>query len=161
MIAKTKTYLQKEFRIMSNYATINPATGERVAEFPTLTDEEVQDALKRSFTEYRTWRSTPLAERAAVLTRVAELHRERSEELAALLTLEMGKPIAEARGEVALVASIYAYYADNAERFLRDEPLEIRDPARPWSAPNPSDRWSGSCPGTSPTTRSPASPHPT
>ena len=128
MIAKTKTYLQKEFRIMSNYATINPATGERVAEFPTLTDEEVQDALKRSFTEYRTWRSTPLAERAAVLTRVAELHRERSEELAALLTLEMGKPIADARGEVALVASIYAYYADNAERFLRDEPLEIRGP---------------------------------
>lgn len=128
MIAKTKTYLQKEFRIMSNYATINPATGERVAEFPTLTDEEVQDALKRSFTEYRTWRSTPLAERAAVLTRVAELHRERSEELAALLTLEMGKPIAEARGEVALVASIYAYYSDNAERFLRDEPLEIRGP---------------------------------
>lgn len=113
---------------MSNYATINPVTGERVAEFPTLTDEEVQDALKRSFTEYRNWRSAPLVERAAVLSRVAELHRERSEELAALLTLEMGKPIVEARGEVALVASIYDYYADNAERFLRDEPLEISGP---------------------------------
>lgn len=113
---------------MSNYATINPVTGERVAEFPTLTDEEVQDVLNRSFTEYRNWRSAPLLERAAVLSRVAELHRERSEELAALLTLEMGKPIVEARGEVALVASIYDYYADNAERFLRDEPLEISGP---------------------------------
>jgi succinate-semialdehyde dehydrogenase/glutarate-semialdehyde dehydrogenase len=115
---------------MSNYATINPATGERVAEFPSLSDEDVQDVLKRSFTAYREWRSVPLAERAAVLNRVAELHRERSDELAALLTLEVGKTTAEAKGEVALVASIYDYYADNAELFLREESLDIKGPGR-------------------------------
>ncbi|MDR6417505.1 NAD-dependent succinate-semialdehyde dehydrogenase [Pseudarthrobacter sulfonivorans] len=115
---------------MSNYATINPATGERVAEFPSLSDEDVQDVLKRSFTEYREWRSVPLAERTAILSRVAELHRERSDELAALLTLEVGKTTAEAKGEVALVASIYEYYADNAERFLREEPLDVKGPGR-------------------------------
>jgi succinate-semialdehyde dehydrogenase/glutarate-semialdehyde dehydrogenase len=113
---------------MSNYATTNPATGERVAEFPSLSDEDVQDVLKRSFTKYREWRSVPLTERAAVLSRVAQLHRERSKELAALLTLEIGKPTAEALGEVALVASIYDYYADNAERFLREEPLDVKGP---------------------------------
>lgn len=115
---------------MSNYATINPATGERVAEFPSLSDEDVQDVLKRSFTEYREWRTVPLSERAAILGRVAELHRERSDELAAVLTLEVGKTTAEARGEVALVASIYDYYADNAERFLREEPLDFKGPGR-------------------------------
>jgi succinate-semialdehyde dehydrogenase/glutarate-semialdehyde dehydrogenase len=61
---------------------------------------------------------------------VAELHRERSDELAALLTLEVGKTTAEAKGEVALVASIYDYYADNAERFLREEPLDVKGPGR-------------------------------
>jgi succinate-semialdehyde dehydrogenase/glutarate-semialdehyde dehydrogenase len=115
---------------MSNYATTNPATGERVAEFPSLSDEDVQDVLKRSFTQYREWRSVPLAERAAILSRVAELHRERSDELAAVLTLEVGKTTAEAKGEVALVASIYDYYADNAERFLREEPLDVKGTGR-------------------------------
>lgn len=115
---------------MSNYATINPATGERVAEFPSLSDEDVQDVLKRSVTQYREWRTVPLAERALILTRVAELHRERSDELAAVLTLEVGKTTAEAKGEVALVASIYDYYADNADRFLREEPLDFNGPGR-------------------------------
>lgn len=110
---------------MSNYATINPATGERVAQFPHLNDAEVEDVLERSFAQYPQWRNRQLTDRAAVLSQVAKLHRERSDELAALLTLEIGKTMAEARGEVALVASIYDYYADNAERFLREEPLEI------------------------------------
>ncbi len=61
-----------------------------------------------------------------MLQRAAELHRERAEELAAILTLEMGKPISEARGEVALVAAIYEYYAHNGELFLEDETLDIK-----------------------------------
>ncbi|WP_269936724.1 NAD-dependent succinate-semialdehyde dehydrogenase [Arthrobacter sp. HY1533] len=113
---------------MSKYASINPATGELVAEFPTLTDAAVESITERSFTQYQQWRARPLPERAAVLGRVAALHRERSAELAALLTLEIGKPTTEAQGEVALVASIYDYYADNAERFLQEEPLDIKGP---------------------------------
>lgn len=113
---------------MSKYATINPVTGERVAEFPTLSSPEIETILERSSEQYQQWRARPISERSAILSRVAELHRERSMELAALLTLEIGKPTAEAQGEVALVASIYDYYADNAKRFLQDEPLEIKGP---------------------------------
>src|SRR6185503_11200498 len=64
----------------------------------------------------------------AVLTRAAEIHREQADELAKLLTLEMGKPIAQAQGEVELVASIYQYYADHVAEFMADEPLTIAGP---------------------------------
>jgi len=66
--------------------------------------------------------------RRAVLTRAAEIHREQADELAKLLTLEMGKPIAQAKGEVELVASIYQYYADHVAEFMSDEPLTIAGP---------------------------------
>lgn len=110
---------------MSGYATINPASGERLAEFPTLSDDEVQGVIARSATAYQAFHQSLLVERTAVLARAAQLHRERIDELAALLTLEMGKPISQARGEVELVASIYEYYAENAARFLADEQLDI------------------------------------
>lgn len=113
---------------MGVYTTTNPATGEVLETYPEISDVELQDLITRSEAAYRPWRTTPLDERRTVLVRAAELHRERAEELAALLTLEMGKPIAQARGEVALVASIYQYYADHAEQFLADEPLEISGP---------------------------------
>ncbi len=113
---------------MGVYSTINPATGETVATFEEISDAELQDVLARGHGAYRSWRSTPLEERRAILTRAAEIHRDRAEELAALLTLEMGKPIAQARGEVELSAAIYQYYADNVERFMADEQLEISGP---------------------------------
>ena len=115
---------------MSSYATTNPATGERVAEFPTLTDDEVASLLGRSATAYGSWRTVPLDDRVATLCRAAELHRERADDLAALLTLEVGKPTADARGEVALAASIYEYYADHAEEFLGDEHLAVKGPGQ-------------------------------
>ncbi|WP_067858359.1 NAD-dependent succinate-semialdehyde dehydrogenase [Nocardia shimofusensis] len=108
---------------MSDYATTDPATGEVLARFPEAADAEIDDALAASKTAYDDWRRVPSPERAALLRRVARLYRDKSEKLAALLTLEMGKPITQARGEVALSAAIYEYYADNAETFLADEPL--------------------------------------
>ncbi|MGK0722578.1 NAD-dependent succinate-semialdehyde dehydrogenase [Leucobacter sp. W1478] len=110
---------------MGAYTTLNPATGQVVAEFPVINDTEVGEMIDRSFAAYQSLRATPLAERTEVLRRVAELHRERREELAQLLTLEVGKPITQARGEVDLVTSIYEYYADKAASFLADESLEI------------------------------------
>lgn len=110
---------------MGVYTTINPATGETLATFPEITDAELKDLIGHSATAYRSWRATPLAQRRAVLSRAAELHRERAGDLAALITLEMGKPIAQAQGEIRLVASIYQYYADNLEEFMADEPLRI------------------------------------
>jgi len=110
---------------MSDYATTNPATGEVLARFPEASDAEIDDAVAASKAAYDEWRRVPRTERADLLRRVAELYRTKSDELAGLLTLEMGKPISQARGEVALSAAIYQYYADNAETFLADEPLTI------------------------------------
>ncbi len=110
---------------MSAYRTINPATGETVAEFPVLAAADVEGIVARSARAYKTFRVLPLTDRTKVLKRAAELHRERIDELAAILTLEVGKPIAQARGEVELVASIYEYYADNAATFVADEDLAI------------------------------------
>lgn len=105
------------------YATINPATGETVKEFETASDQEVRDAVARSAEEYKSWRTVPVAERAAMMHRMAELYRERQDELAALITLEMGKPAKQAAGEVQIVAAIYDYYADNAEEFMKGRTL--------------------------------------
>jgi succinate-semialdehyde dehydrogenase/glutarate-semialdehyde dehydrogenase len=108
---------------MSYYAVVNPANGETVAEYPTDTDAQVREAVDRVATAHETWRRRPLVERAAVVRRVAELHRERREELAAIITREMGKPLEQALGEVDFSADIYAYYADHAEAFMADEPV--------------------------------------
>lgn len=109
---------------MSKYISANPATGQRVKEFPQASDQEIADTLARSDASYRRWRQTPLRDRAEVLLRMAELHRARADELAGIVTLEMGKPISQAKGEVELVASIYEYYAENGPTFLEDEVLE-------------------------------------
>ena len=113
---------------MGEYITIDPATGDRLAQYPEISDAALDDLIGASTAAYRSWRTTPLEQRRAVLTRAAEIHREQADELAKLLTLEMGKPIAQAKGEVELVASIYQYYADHAAEFMADEPLTITGP---------------------------------
>src|SRR5699024_11274649 len=80
-------------------------------------------ALDRSATAFTEWSRTPVAERAAILTRVAEIYSERAEELAEVIRLEMGKAVPEGKGEVGLCSRIYQYYADNAEAIMADEPL--------------------------------------
>ncbi|WKN61275.1 NAD-dependent succinate-semialdehyde dehydrogenase (plasmid) [Rhodococcus opacus] len=113
---------------MGVYTTIDPATGDQIAQYSEISDAELDALIGRSAAAYRSWRTTPLEQRRAVLTRAAEIHREQAEELAKILTLEMGKPIAQAKGEVALVASIYQYYADHVEEYIADEPLDITGP---------------------------------
>ena len=110
---------------MSGFATINPATGEKLAEFPFLSDDDVLRVIARSTDAYATLRAQPLAERTAPLARAAGLFRERAGELAELITLEMGKPIRQSQGEVALAASIWEYYAQKAETLLADKKLDF------------------------------------
>lgn len=111
---------------MSLYAVVNPATGDVVAEYPTATDEEVTAAIDSAYGAYQGWgRTTTVAERAALLSKVAQLHNERKDELAAIINKEMGKPLDQSVGEVEFSAAIYQYYADNAEKFLADEPIEL------------------------------------
>ena len=113
---------------MTSYATVDPTTGKVVCEFPTMSDAEVENALAGASAAFRSWRRRDLADRVALLSRVAELHRHHATELAKLMTLEMGKPIAQAKGEVELAAVIYEYYATTATRFLDDEVLDIAGP---------------------------------
>jgi succinate-semialdehyde dehydrogenase/glutarate-semialdehyde dehydrogenase len=110
---------------MTTYASVNPATGETVKEFPTLDDAGVQDALARSHAAFTTWRATSPAERSEVLTRVAAAYDERQDELAQTIALEMGKPVREAKGEVQLSSAIYQWYADHGPALLEDETLDV------------------------------------
>ncbi len=110
---------------MSDYAVVNPATGATVKEYPTITDDELREAIGRADDAYKTWTpSTTVAERAALIQKVADLHSERREELAGIIVGEMGKPIEQALMEVDFSAEIYGFYADHAEEFMADEPVK-------------------------------------
>ena len=111
---------------MSDYKVVNPATGETLAEYPLTTDAELEQALATAYAIGKGWAHTSsVAERAALLRRVAQLHRERRDELAATIVREMGKPLAAAVGEVDFAADITEFYADNAERIMKDQPIDI------------------------------------
>ena len=110
---------------MTDYAVVNPATGETLATYPTITDEALEAAIAQADAAYRTWRDVPVAERAARIRKVAELHRERRDELAAIIVREMGKPLDAALGEVDFAADITEYYADQAEKITGDQPIDI------------------------------------
>jgi len=108
------------------YAVVDPATGETVKEYPTITDDELRDAIARADRAHREWSATTsVADRASLIRRVGELHTERRKELAGIIVTEMGKPFGQAVGEVDFSASIYEFYADNAEALMADEPIEL------------------------------------
>jgi len=107
------------------YTVTNPATGELIEETQNATDEEVRAAVDRVHRGYSSWRRRPVTDRAKIAWRAAELFAERADELAAIMTLEMGKRINEGRGEIGVVVDIFKYYADNGPALLADEPLPI------------------------------------
>ena len=108
------------------YAVTNPATGEVLREYPTATDAEMEQAIAAAAKAYKEWSvNSTVAERAALTRRVGELHTERREQLAEIMVREMGKPLDQALGEIDFSAAIYEFYADNAEKFLADEPIEL------------------------------------
>jgi succinate-semialdehyde dehydrogenase / glutarate-semialdehyde dehydrogenase len=112
-----------ETTAVSEFKVVNPATNQIEREFPTATDAQVEQVLERSAQAFKTWRTSSKDERAKVLLRVAELYRERIDDLAALITQEMGKPTREAKGEIMLVASIYRYYGEQGPALLADTPF--------------------------------------
>jgi succinate-semialdehyde dehydrogenase/glutarate-semialdehyde dehydrogenase len=107
-----------------SYQSVNPYNGKVLKTFKELTDKQLEKALKTAATCFETWRGTTYAKRAAVAAKAAAIMRARVDEFARPVTLEMGKLIAEARGEVALSADIIDYYAKNAERFLAPQHLK-------------------------------------
>ncbi len=108
------------------YQTINPNTEELIESFPDHTDEQLQEIIAKADAEYRThWSLTTLAERKTIVRKAASIMREKRDQFAAPVTLEMGKLFREAQAEVDLSADILDYYADNAERFLAPEVLKV------------------------------------
>jgi len=111
---------------MSDYAVINPATGESVKEYPTISDDDLRDAIGRVDAAHRDWTSsTTVEDRAALIRRVAELHNEHRQRLGEIIVREMGKPIEQAVGEVEFCVAIYEFYADNGPKLLADEPIDL------------------------------------
>jgi succinate-semialdehyde dehydrogenase / glutarate-semialdehyde dehydrogenase len=113
---------------MSTYAVVNPATGETIKEYPEIGDDELRAAIDRADQASKTWPgSSSVADRAALVRKVGELHSERREQLAEIVVREMGKPIEQALMEVDFAGMIYGFYADNAESLMADEPIELSE----------------------------------
>jgi succinate-semialdehyde dehydrogenase/glutarate-semialdehyde dehydrogenase len=105
-------------------ASINPATGEKLKEFSPLNDAEIDKRLKRAEQAFAHHRREPFAKRAQLMTTVASLLEQEKEQLAHTITLEMGKLLRAAVDEVEKCARGCRYYAENAERFLEEEPAQ-------------------------------------
>ena len=113
---------------VSEYAVINPATGDLVKEYPTISDAALADTIAAADRAHREWsRVSTVEERAALVRRVGGLHTERREALAATIAREMGKPVEQALGEVDFCTAIYEYYADQATSLLADEPIALSE----------------------------------
>jgi succinate-semialdehyde dehydrogenase/glutarate-semialdehyde dehydrogenase len=106
------------------YQSRNPFDGELAQSFEDLTATSLESKIALAETCFQTWRSKSYDERAGIIAKAAELLKDRVGEFARIMTLEMGKRIGEARGEVEFSARILAYYAKHAERFL--EPVKLR-----------------------------------
>ena len=117
---------RNEERNMGKYAVINPATGETEKDYPEISDRDLAGAMAAASDAHQNWAlKTTVAERAALVKKVAELHGERREALAEIAVREMGKPMEQALGEVDFCVDIYGFYADNGEEILADESIEL------------------------------------
>jgi succinate-semialdehyde dehydrogenase/glutarate-semialdehyde dehydrogenase len=100
------------------YQSLNPFDGELIKSFEVLGEPQLETKIAAAQTCFETWRHRSYAERAVIIAKAGEILHSRAGEFAHIMTLEMGKRISEARGEVEFSARILAYYAKNAERFL-------------------------------------------
>ncbi len=106
-------------------STTNPATGKTLRSFEPYSSARVNEALDKSVAAYRQHRRTPFADRASRMRKAAGILEAECRELGRLMTLEMGKPIKAGIAEAEKCATACTYYADNAERFLADRPVEM------------------------------------
>jgi succinate-semialdehyde dehydrogenase / glutarate-semialdehyde dehydrogenase len=95
---------------------LNPATGQAQGEVPLATAADLDEALAAADRGFKLWRDTDVEARAAILHKAADLIRERADRIGTLLTLEQGKPLGEAKGEVIGAAQLFDYYAEEAKR---------------------------------------------
>jgi succinate-semialdehyde dehydrogenase / glutarate-semialdehyde dehydrogenase len=131
------------------YQSVNPYDGAVVKTFDTFSDSELEAALAKADLCFDAWRKASFAHRGAIAAKAASIMRQRVEDFARLITLEMGKRIDEAKGEVLLSAAIIDYYAKNAEAFLvpvqltpkvgeadvESSPIGVLFGVQPWNFP--------------------------
>jgi succinate-semialdehyde dehydrogenase/glutarate-semialdehyde dehydrogenase len=106
-----------------SYQSINPFDGKTLKTFETLSNSQLETKLASAASCFKTWKHKSYKERAVIVAKAAELMKAHVDEFARLATLEMGKRIDEARGEVNFSSEILDYYAKNAEKFLAPEKL--------------------------------------
>ena len=107
--------------------SINPANGETISSLPWVTTAEVDIAISLADTAFRQWRKTPVAQRADALRAIGRTLRERAEEMAQCITREMGKPINQARGEIAKSANLCDWYAEHGPAMLATEATQVEN----------------------------------
>ncbi len=107
-----------------SFKSTNPYNGEDIATYKEHTDAELNTILVNSENAFQSWRHVPIKERCNLLINAASLLKKNVDRYAKTMTLEMGKPISEARGEINKCAWVCEYYAENAELFLADELIE-------------------------------------
>ncbi|WP_311028694.1 NAD-dependent succinate-semialdehyde dehydrogenase [Mesorhizobium koreense] len=133
------------------FAVINPATNEEIARVPEMTPADVRSAIDAAYLAQKAWGSLSSKERGAILLRWQALMLENAEDLARILTAEMGKPLAEARGEIVYGASFIQWFAEEARRAYGDvipppqsdrriivlkQPVGVVGSITPWNFPN-------------------------
>lgn len=110
------------------YHSINPYTEELIKSFNEHTDEQLKAIIATAENTYKNdWRLRSLPDRKAIIKKAASIMREKRDEFATPITVEMGKLFEESRGEVDLTADILDYYADNAEKFLAPQKLNAKE----------------------------------
>ena len=107
-----------------NFQSINPYNGQQVGQYTSLSDPELQAKLKLSGEAFNLWREVPLHKRTELMKNAGRVLRDNSERYARMISLEMGKPISESKGEINKCAWVCDYYAENALDFLADEHIE-------------------------------------
>ena len=105
--------------------SINPTNGETVGSYAYESAEQLDAALTRATEAFRTWRRTPVSQRAEYLLALAAALREQAEDMAQMITLEMGKPIAQARAEIEKCAQLSEWYAAHGPAMLAPEPTLV------------------------------------
>jgi len=151
-LLETRAFLGGEWVTKGKtFPVSNPATGEKIADVADLTPDDTREAIDAAYQAQKAWRAKTAKERCATLLKWNELMLENQEDLATILTAEMGKPLAEARGEIAYGASFIQWFAEEARRVYGDvipghqpdkrivvikQPIGVVGSITPWNFPN-------------------------
>lgn len=115
---KNLNFINGEWRgdYLETFDVLNPATGEVIAKVPNSGKKEINEAIEAADQAFKGWSKIVATERSQIIRKIATIMHENKEELARIMTLEMGKPLAESRGEVNYAASFLEWYAEEARR---------------------------------------------